>query len=271
MKTREAELNQKAKELRKTAFDTVINAGKGHLGGSLSSTEILVALYYGDVLNNNHTDLFHPKSDDRDRFIISKGHANNVLHAILADLGFFPKYLLHNYTKDGSVLGGHCDPLTPGIEIVSGSLGHGLGVGCGIALAAKIDNKDFRTYVLLGDGECQEGSVWEAVAFAAHHSLNNLVAIVDRNLLGAEDFTENTCKLGSFDSRWGAFGWDVAQVYGHSILALIGALKVKSNRPRVIIANTVKGKGILSLEGKPKSHHTVPQGDDIDNATKELS
>jgi transketolase len=249
----------KAKYLRKTAFETVINAGKGHLGGSLSSTEILVALYYGGILHKE------------DKFILSKGHSNNVLHVILADLGFFAKAALLNYTKDGSMLGGHCDPLTPGVEIVSGSLGHGLGVGCGIAFGAKLDNSGFMTYVLLGDGECQEGSVWEAVAFAAHHKLNNIIAIVDRNLLGAEDFTENTCKLGRFESRWESFEWDVAQVHGHSVLAIAGALKIRGDKPRVIIANTIKGKGISSLEGLPKSHHTVPTGIGIPNALKELA
>jgi transketolase len=260
-----SELEVKAKYLRKTAFETVIKAGKGHLGGSLSSVEILVALYYGGILKY---DVQNPKWEDRDRFILSKGHANNVLHVVLADLGFYPKTELDSYTKDGCVLGGHCDPNVPGIEIVSGSLGHGLGIGCGIALGARLDNKDFMTYVLLGDGECQEGSVWEAISFASHHNLNNLVAIVDRNGLGAEEFTESTCQLEPLANRWSAFGWEAFTVQGHNIPVLIWALKNKSDRPKVIIANTIKGKGISELENKPKAHHTLPT--DVEMARKEL-
>lgn len=258
-------LELKAKHLRKTAFEMVIKAGKGHLGGSFSPVEILVALYYGGILK---FDVQNPNWEDRDRFILSKGHANNVLYVILADLGYFPKADLDMYTKDGSILGGHCDPSLPGMEIVSGSLGHGLGIGCGIALGARLDKKDFMTYVLLGDGECQEGSVWEAISFASHHKLSNLVAIVDRNGLGAEEFTENSCKLEPLANRWSAFGWEAFQVAGHNIPVLTWALNAKSDRPRVIIANTIKGKGISELENNPKSHHTLPE--DIEMARQEL-
>jgi transketolase len=264
-------MKAKAKFLRKSAFEIVMSAGKGHLGGSLSCTEILVALYYGDILRY---DSKNPAWEGRDRFILSKGHANNVLYVVLADCGFFDTSELLTYTRDGSALGGHCDPRVPGIEIISGSLGHGLGIAAGISFGAKLDKRDYLTFVLLGDGECQEGSVWEAASFAAHHSLNNLIAIVDRNGLGSEEFTENSCKLEPFDRRWRAFGWEVKNVDGHSIDEVMDAFKKcrkrRTCKPMVVIANTVKGKGILSLENTPRAHHTLPRGDDVIAARKDL-
>ena len=181
-----SQLKEKAKYLRKEAFEMVINAGQGHLGGSLSCTEILVALYYGDILR---FDAKNPKWKNRDRFILSKGHAIATFYVALADLGFFPVSELANYSKDNALLGVHCDSRVPGAEIISGSLGHGLGIASGIALSAKLDKKEYMTFVLLGDGECQEGSTWEGAMFASHHNLNKLIAFVDRNRLGSEDFT----------------------------------------------------------------------------------
>jgi transketolase len=264
-------LKNKAKYIRRQAFEMAINAGRGHLGGSLSCTEILVALYYGGLLR---FDAKNPDWDQRDRFIISKGHAVNTLYVLLADLGFFPVSELSNYTKDGGMLGGHCDCHIPGIETVSGSLGHGLGIASGIALAVKLDSRDYTTFVLLGDGECQEGSIWEAAMFAASHNLDKLIAFVDRNRLGSEDFTENTARLEPLEDKWGAFGWDVKSVDGHSIEQLLHALKDcrirESNRPLVIIANTIKGKGISFLENTPKAHHTLPRGDEVIIARRDL-
>jgi transketolase len=266
-----SELKDKAKYIRRQAFETVINAGRGHLGGSLSCTEILVTLYYGGLLR---FDSKNPNWEQRDRFIISKGHAVNTLYVLLADLGFFPVSELSRYTKDGGILGGHCDYHIPGIETVSGSLGHGLGIASGIALAAKLDGRDYMTFVLLGDGECQEGSIWEAAMFAASHNLDKLIAFVDRNRLGSEDFTESTARLEPLEDKWRAFGWDVKSVDGHSIEQLLHALKDcrirESDRPLVIIANTIKGKGISFLENTPKAHHTLPKGDEVIVARRDL-
>ena len=265
------QMKEKARYLRRQAFEMVINAGKGHLGGSLSCTEILVALYYGGILR------FNPREPDwgaRDRFILSKGHANNTLYVLLSDLGFFPLAELSYFTKDGSILGGHCDTQVPGVEITSGSLGHGLGIAAGIALGAKLDGKDCMTFVVLGDGECQEGSIWEAAMFASHQDLNKLVAIVDRNRLSAEEFTENTSRLEPLADKWRAFGWDVKSVDGHSIdeilLALRDCRNRKSPKPLSIIANTIKGKGISFLENTPRAHHTLPKGDEVVRAKKDL-
>lgn len=265
-------LKEKAKLLRKNAFEMVIHAGKGHLGGSLSCTEVLVALYYGGILR---FDSKNPDWEGRDRFILSKGHANNVLYVLLADLGFFPASELGRYSQDGGMLGGHCDKSVPGVEITSGSLGHGLGIAAGIALGAKLDRKDYMTFVILGDGECQEGSTWEAAMFAGHHSLNKLVAIVDRNGLGSEEFTENNCRLEPLGDKWKAFGWDVKSIDGHSIGEIMAALKDcrtrQATKPLMIIANTIKGKGISSMENTPKAHHTLPKGEDIIAARKDLA
>lgn len=266
-----AQLKAKVKYLRRKAFEVVINAGKGHLGGSLSCAEILAVLYYGGILR---FDAKNPNWEGRDRFILSKGHAVNTLHVLLADLGFFPDEQLSQFTKDGGILGGHCDNLVPGIEAVGGSLGHGLGIASGMALGFKLNATDYMTFVLMGDGECQEGSVWEAAMFAGHHRLNNLVAFVDRNRLGSEEFTEKNCQLEPFADRWKAFGWDVKSVDGHCIDELLAALKDyrtrKSERPLMIIANTIKGKGIKSLENTPKAHHTLPRGDEVIIARRDL-
>ncbi|SJZ34709.1 transketolase [Trichlorobacter thiogenes] len=264
------QLVQKAKYIRKRAFEVVLHAGKGHLGGSLSSTELLVALYYGGILNFDPNNPMHP---DRDRFIMSKGHSNNTLYVILADLGLIKESDLDSYTQDGSLLGGHCDSHVSGIEIISGSLGHGLGVAAGIALGAKLDSKEYRIYVIIGDGESQEGSVWEAAMFAAHHKLSNLIAITDRNLLGSEEFTENNAGLEPLADKWKAFGWEVTIIQdGHSIEQVINILRnlEQTGKPRMIIAQTIKGKGISSLENTPQAHHTLPKGEFIAQAIEEL-
>lgn len=266
-----SQLKEKARFLRRKAFEMVIKAGKGHLGGSFSCTEILVALYYGGILR---FDSKNPSWEGRDRFILSKGHANNTLYVLLADLGFFPVSELSSFSQDGSMLSGHCDIHVPGVEIVSGSLGHGLGIAAGIALGAVLDVKDYMTFVVLGDGECQEGSTWEAAMFAAHHHLNRLVAFIDRNRLGSEEFTEESCRLEPLKDKWEAFGWEVKCVDGHSIDAILLALEDcrarQSESPLMIIAHTIKGKGISCLENTPRAHHTLPKNDDFIRAIKEL-
>lgn len=266
------QLSQKAKEIRRAAFEMALQGKTGHLGGSFSCADILVALYYGGIMR------YDPRNahwEDRDRFILSKGHANNTLYALLADVGYFPAALISGYATNGSFLGNHSDKKVPGVEVITGSLGHGLGIAAGIALGAKLDGKDYRVFVILGDGECQEGSVWEAAMFAGQHGLNNMIAFLDRNRLGSEDFTENTAKLDPLAKKWEAFGWDVVSIDGHNFNEIIDAVEQHrtgaSPNPRMIIANTVKGKGISFLENLPKSHHTLPAGDEILMARRELS
>lgn len=264
-------LEKKALSVRRETFEMVMKAQKGHLGGSFSCVEILVSLYYGGILRYNPK---NPQLKSRDRFILSKGHANNTLYVILADLGFFPKKELGLFLRDGGTLGGHSDPQVPGMEIVSGSLGHGLGVACGMALGFKLDKQNIKTFVLIGDSECQEGSIWEAALFANQHKLGNLVVILDRNLLGSEEFTEKTAGLEPLADKWKAFGWDVRSINGHSTRQVYKTLYRsrfrRSLRPLMIIANTVKGKGVTYMENDPKSHHTMPQGDQIAWARQDL-
>lgn len=264
-------LEEKAKDVRKRTFEMVINSNVGHLGGSFSCTEILVTLYYGQILR---FDSQNPQWEDRDRFILSKGHANNTLYVILGDLGYYPDTELENFCRSESFLGNHCDKTVPGVEIITGSLGHGLGVASGIALGAKLSGKDYMTFVVLGDAECQEGSIWEAAMFASHHRLDNLIAFLDRNRFGAEDCTENTLALYPTADKWSAFGWEVKPIDGHSFDQIFSALKGYRNRnsskPMMIIAKTVKGKGISFLENQPKAHHTVPKGEEVDIARREL-
>jgi transketolase len=231
----------------------------------------LVALYYGKILQYVPNS---PKWMDRDRFILSKAHGSNSLYVILADLGFYPKSELSQFLVDGSLLSGHTDHRIPGIEIAGGSLGHGLGVAAGIALGAKLSCKKYMTFVLIGDGESQEGSIWEAGMFASQQGLDNLIAITDRNQLGSEDFTENTLHLEPLADRWRAFGWDVKTIPGHSFESIFSALhnvrSRNSGRPLMVIAQTIKGKGISSLENTPQSHHTLPKGSAVDQTLKDL-
>lgn len=265
-------LEEKARWVRRQVFEMIVSAGKGHIGGSFSCTDILVALYHGGILR---FDVQHQRWGERDRFIFSKGHSAEALFAVLAELGFFAVDELRTYGREGSILGGHVDNEIPGIEVSTGSLGHGLGIGAGLALAAALDQRDYVTVVLLGDGECYEGSVWEAATFAAHHHLKNLIAIVDRNRQITLDYTENCNRLEPFDEKWKSFGWDAVTVDGHSFEALLSAFKDirdrASRRPLVIIANTVKGKGVSFMEGNLHWHHNVPKGEQIEIARRELA
>jgi transketolase len=263
-------LENKAVQIRKDIINAIYKAGKGHIGGAYSIVEILTCLYYGKILKFDAED---PKWDLRDRFILSKGHAGIALYAVLADLGFFPKEEL-DYLNKGRLLAEHPDPSTPGIEVVSGSLGHGLSIGSGMALANKLDQKTSKTYVLMGDGECYEGSVWEAAMFASHHQLHNLCAIVDRNKLITFGNTESLNKIEPFKDKWLAFGWDVFEVNGHDMKMIIKImLKIKrrnSGNPSLIIANTIKGKGVTFMENEPKWHHGVIDDINLQIALKEL-
>jgi transketolase len=247
-----------------------VAANGGHPGGTFSCTDILVALYYGGIL---HFDPHNPHWDERDRFILSKGHGGLALYPILADLGFFPISELESF---GSVFGINPDNINvPGVEINTGSLGRGLGIGAGLSLSGKIDRKDFCTVVVLGDGECYEGSVWEAALFAAHHELNRLVAIIDYNGISALDFTKNVVRQEPIEDKWKAFGWNTVSINGHSFPEILRVLKdihdPKSNKPLAVVANTIKGKGVSFMENNPSWHLGVPQGDELETARKELS
>lgn len=264
-------LKQKANLVRNQILEMIVSAGKGHIGGAFSCTDILVTLYYGDILRLNPT---NKNWDNRDRFILSKGHSCAVLYAILSDLGYFPASELQNYQKQGCILRGHPDRKIPGVEVDSGSLGHGLGIGAGLSLSAKMDKKDFLTFVLLGDGECYEGSIWEAGMFAAHHKLNNLIGIIDYNGLSVTDAIKDCLDIEPLGDKWKAFGWDVAIVDGHSFEELFSTFsssrKRKSDKPLMIIANTIKGKGVSFMEKNLDFHHSVPKGEQIEIARREL-
>ena len=264
-------LSRKAREVRIKTLEMVTRAGKGHLGGSLSCADILVALYYGGILR---VDPHRPEWPERDRFILSKGHSCEALYCILADRGFFPEAELARYQQPGCILGGHPDRSVPGIEADTGSLGHGLGIGCGLALGARLDGNDYLTFVLLGDGECCEGSVWEAAMFAAQHQLGRLIGIIDNNGMCVTDKLEDCTALDPLPEKWRAFGWDVQEVDGHDLNALLSVLTDVRERPSVkplmIIARTVKGKGISFMENRLEWHHGVPKGDKAAQALNEL-
>ena len=265
-------LSMKSLFIRRAVLELITSSGNGHIGGAFSSADILTALYYGDILR------FDPKNptwDMRDRFILSKGHVGALLYVVLSDLGFFAESELESCCDKGSMLGGHPDIHIPGVEVTSGSLGNGLGIGAGLALCAKMGQKDFKSVVLMGDGECNEGAVWEAALFAGHHKLDNLIGIIDYNRQCANDYTRDYLELEPLNSKWESFGWDVKEIDGHSFSDIIPAFRDfhrrSSNKPLMIIANTVKGKGISFMEGELKWHHGVPKGDELITARKELS
>lgn len=271
-KEKKAELEKKANYIRNQVLDMCVKAGTGHVTSSFSCAEILVALYYGEILRY---DASNPEWENRDRFILSKGHASPILYAILADLGFFSESEISRFCQAEGMFGVHLQDDVPGVEITSGSLGQGFGIAAGMAFAAKIDRRDYMIFALLGDGECYEGSIWETAMFASHHKLNNLVAIVDRNRLCVTDFTENCVRLNPLDKKWESFGWNVVTINGHSFEEIFGALAGFRSRqisdPLVIIANTVKGKGVSFMENKPFWHGIAPMGKQAEMAKMELT
>lgn len=264
-------LKQKAKWVRQKSFLMQINAGKGHLGGALSVTDILVAIYYSGIFKLSSK---QQKESNRDRVILSKGHSCLALYCVLADKDYFTKLELDKYGQNGTILGGHSDHFIPGIEVSTGSLGHGIGIGCGIALAAKLNKQDYSTLVILGDGECNEGSIWEAASFAAQQKLSNLIAIVDSNKIAATTFTKNFTGNYPWAAKWKSFGWNVIQIDGHNFKQILNSLKKAKqenrSKPLVIIANTIKGKGISFMENDHYWHHGVPKGEQIEIARKDL-
>jgi transketolase len=265
-----AEMEAMAKRLRRHIVTMIGKAGSGHPGGSLSAVEILTTLYF-KIMRHKPLD---PQWPDRDRFILSKGHAAPVLYATLAECGYFPIAELLTLRQMDSRLQGHPDrTITPGVEMSSGSLGQGLSFGLGIALAGRVDGKDYRVYVLLGDGECNEGQVWEAAMATAHYGVDNLTAIVDNNGQQIDGWNCDVMSLDPFAAKWQAFGWKVIEVDGHSIPQLIAAIKEAQKvrgQPAVIIAHTVKGKGVSFMENNPDFHGTAPNTMEVEMALKEL-
>jgi transketolase len=264
------ELKAMARELRRDIVQTIFTAGSGHPGGSLSELDILIALYF-QVMRH---DPANPQWPDRDRFILSKGHASPGLYAVLARAGYFPKEELSTFRKLNSRLQGHAHPMTPGVEMNSGSLGMGLSFALGCALAARLDHKDYLVYVLLGDGECDEGQVWEAAMAAAHHKATNLIAFVDRNRIQNDRFTDDVMSLEPLAQKWRSFGWRVLETDGHdfgAVLAAIDKARRRRTRPTVIIAHTVKGKGVSFMENNPAFHGRAPNRQEFEQAMKELA
>jgi transketolase len=265
-----AELKEMAKKLRRHVITMIATAGSGHPGGSLSAADILTALYFKIL----RYDAENPLWSDRDRFILSKGHAAPILYAALAEAGYFSTTELATLRKLGSRLQGHADrKYTPGVEMSAGSLGMGLSFAVGIAVAARLDSKTYRTYVLLSDGECQEGQTWEAALSAAHFQLDNLTAIVDYNGIQLSGWTCDIMKLEPFTRKWQAFGWRVIDIDGHDfdhiLHACQRAAKTK-DRPTVIIARTIKGKGVSFMENNVAFHGKAPTPEEAQRALKEL-
>lgn len=263
-------LEERAKIIRRYVIKMLAKAGSGHPGGSLSAVDLLVVLFYNKMRHNPQ----QPKWQDRDRFILSKGHGCPALYAILADMGYFSVDKLETLRQFGSILQGHpCMKTTPGIEISSGSLGQGLSVGLGIALAAKLDKKDYRTYVMLGDGEIEEGQIWEAAMAASHYKAENLCAILDQNELQIDGFIHDVMSSHPIPAKWRSFGWHVIEINGHNYKAIIYAYneaeKIKG-RPTIIVAKTVKGKGVSFMENQVDWHGKAPTKEEAEKALTEL-
>lgn len=255
-------------EIRREVLEAAVSKGKGHVGPALSWVEIGVALFFGGLLNVRDVGF---ESPERDRFILSKGHGVLTLYALLDRLSVDSGGTPGDLGAQGRTLPGHPDLDIFGVEANSGSLGHGLGIAAGMALTAKRKNASWSTYVVLGDGECAEGSIWEAAMFSGHHRLSSLTAFVDRNGLGATEATENSNALEPLGAKFESFGWDVMEVDGHDLPALTSVSQRRSSgRPLAVIAHTVKGKGIAYMEGAVEWHHGVPGPAEVHEARIQL-
>lgn len=264
-------LEAKAAETRESIIKITCAAGSGHVGGGLSMTDILVALYYHVLKYDPH----NPKWPERDRFILSKGHGAIALCPVLADVGYFPVEKLDTFNQLDSPFGMHPDlNKIPGVEMSTGSLGHGLSVAVGAALSARVDNAGHRIFCLMGDGELDEGLIWEAAMSAAHYKLGNLVGIIDRNGLSLDGFTEDVMTLEPLLQKWEAFGWRAQEIDGHDMGALLDAFAnlppTNSNQPTIIIARTVKGKGVSFMENTVDWHYGNLDEELRDQALAEL-
>lgn len=264
-------LQRQANWIRLSAMTMTHHAQLGHTGGDLSSADVLAVLYLGGVLRVDPT---QPHWPQRDRFVLSKGHCSGAFYSTLAARGFFPLELLKTYMDPLSMLNGHPDRnKLPGVEANTGPLGHGLPIGVGMALAARMRKESWRVFVLTGDGELQEGSNWEAAMTAQHYGLDNLTVIVDRNRIQQGDFTENTIRMEPLAVRWSAFGFAVEEIDGHdhgALLARFTQLPLQAGKPSCIIANTLKGKGVSFAENQPAWHHGVPNDKQLAAAAAEL-
>ena len=264
------DLKRKAQGYRLDILEMTYAAGSGHPGGSLSAIDIITVLFNYEM----RVDPQNPKWPDRDRFVLSKGHCCPALYAVLADLNFFPKEELMRLRKLGSLLQGHPDMnVTPGIEMSTGSLGQGLSVACGMAVAARLDGKDYRVYCMIGDGESQEGNIWEGAMLASHLKLDNLTTILDRNCLQVDGATECVVSLEPLSEKWRAFGWNVIEIDGHDMYQIISAVelaKKTKGKPTMIIAKTVKGKGISFMENQLAYHGRALTKEEMDRAREEL-
>jgi len=264
------ELTQMAKKLRRDIITMLAIAGSGHPGGSLSAIDIITALYF-KIMHHNPQ---NPGWKNRDRFILSKGHSAPALYAALAESGYFPVEELTTLRKLDSRLQGHTDRnLTPGVEMSAGSLGQGLSFGIGIALAARLDHRDYRTYVLISDGECEEGQTWEASLSAAHFKLDNLTAVVDCNQQQLSGWTRNIMNIEPLNEKWRAFGWHTIEIDGHNFDQILNAFdeaKATKGKPTIIIAHTIKGKGVSFMENNAEFHGKAPTSEEAERALKEL-
>jgi transketolase len=249
----------------------VIRSKKGHFPSSSSCTEILITLMYGGWMKYDPT---NPQDPDRDRLFISKGHAGMALYPILEERGFVPKGELARFAKADGVFKFYPDSAIPGVEAITGSLGHGVGIAAGHCIAGRQDGRHFRSFVIIGDGECYEGSVWETAMFAAHHKLKNLIVFLDRNRCCILDHTENCVALDPLDDKWKSFGWHVISVDAHNLEQLDAAMKEATSpqidRPVIVIAHSTKGKGVSFMEDKPGWHNRMPTAEEVAIARKEL-
>ena len=264
-----ASLQQKAVQFRREILETLQLAGSGHPGGSLSAVEIFLILYFYKM----NYDASNPGWEDRDRLIVSKGHCSPVTYVALANAGYFPKEELKTFRKFGSRLQGHVHVKVPGVEFNTGSLGHGLSFANGIALGAKLRKKSFRTYCLMGDGEIQEGSVWEAAMTASHWKLDNVCAIVDYNKVQENGLVNEIKNLEPLAKKWESFGWNAIEVDGHNLQQLKSAvdqLETVKGKPTVIVANTLKGKGVSFMELQAAWHGKAPNAEQLQKALAEL-
>lgn len=262
-------LKLSAEQIRRRVLEIVFHSKCGHIGGSLSSIEMETALYL-KIMNMNPQMLL---DNNRDRFILSKGHSVEAYYAVLEHAGFITRELVDTYGENGSKLAGHPTKKTPGIELNSGALGHGLSVGVGLAIGAKMSESGFKTYVLMGDGEQGEGSIYEAAMSASHYKLDNLVAIIDRNTLQISGKTENVMALEPMRDRWEAFGWEVFDTKGNDIedvLKTFDSFDYSNGKPKLIISHTTKGNGVSYMENGAKWHHGVPNEEQFKLAISEI-
>ena len=264
------EFEKTAKKIRRDIIEMICEANSGHPGGSLSCVDILTALYFSEM----NIDSKNPKDENRDRFVLSKGHAAPALYATLASRGYFEESLLKTLRKYGSILQGHPDmKKIPGVDMSTGSLGQGLSVANGMALAGKISNKDYRVYVIMGDGEQQEGQIWEAAMTSAHYKLDNVCAFIDFNNLQIDGQVDKVMGIEPIADKWEAFGWNVLQIDGHNFQQIFDALekaKKEKGKPTVIIAKTIKGKGVSFMENICGFHGTAPTVEEKERAIAEL-